>query len=344
MKRAGIPDRAPFELIFCGFTGAMHKIYQRETGSDLPPEEYFDFDTRYLNPEPSCKKTDFSRYFQELEPNVTFNEWGVGSVPTRYEMPDHKYHPLAGMETAAEVNAFDWPDFDADYRYTEVARKTREHQARGYAVCGQMAQTVFETAWLMRGMETFMMDLLVNEEMAHAVCENITRIRIKQAENYARAGIDVLLLGDDIVTQQGCMMSPEVYREFIKPRLARIIAAAKAVNPEIIIFMHSCGRIEPMIEDLIEAGIDALHPVQPECNDLKKVKETYGTRLSFWGGIGVQSVLPHGTPDEVRKTVRDTIALMGKDGGFLVAPAHLLDPAIPWANVLALIDACKNQK
>ncbi len=358
LKRTGVPDRAPFQLILGGFTGAMRRTYQKETGSDLPPEEYFDFDTRYLNPGPSEKQTDFSRFFRSTEGreasrmrsndlrewptlgnNVTFSEWGVGSVPTRFEIPDHKYHPLAGMETVDEVNGFDWPDFDAAYRYEAVAKKTAEHQARGYAVCGQMAQTVFETAWLMRGMETFMMDFYINEELAHAICENITLIRIKQAEHYARAGVDVLLLGDDIVTQQGCMMSPDTYREFIKPCVARIIAAAKAINPDIIIFMHSCGKIEPMIPDLIEAGIDVLNPVQPECNDLVMIKKTYGDRLSFWGGIGVQSVLPHGTPDEVREMVRSTSALMGEGGGYLCAPAHLLDPAIPWENVLAFIDA-----
>lgn len=341
LKRSGNPDHIPFSLFLGGVTRRMMAVYQKETGSNKIPEEYFDFDTRMLFPAPTGKKTDFSRYFQTLEDRIFFNEWGVGAVQTLYDIPDHKYHPLAEMKTVDEINAFDWPDLDAPYRYGDAAEKTKEYQQRGYAVCGSMGQTIFETAWLMRGMEQFLMDFYINEKIARAICENITRIRIRQAEHYARAGVDVLMLGDDIVTQQGCMISPETYRTFIKPCVQQVASAAKAVNPEIIIFMHSCGKIEPMIDDLIEVGVEVLHPVQPECNDLRKIKEVYGNRLSFWGGIGIQSVLSQGSPEEVVQTVKDTASLMGEGGGFLVCPAHLLDPSVSWENVMAFIDTAR---
>ena len=116
------------------------------------------------------------------------------------------------------------------------------------------------------------------------------------------------------------------------------------MNPDIIIFMHSCGKIEGMINELIDAGVEVLNPVQPECNDQQAIKRTYGDRLSFWGGVGVQSVLPHGTPDEVRAATRKTIATLGPENGFLVAPAHILDPAIPWENIEAFIETVKEQR
>ena len=99
--------------------------------------------------------------------------------------------------------------------------------------------------------------------------------------------------------------------------------------------------VEEVIDDLIEAGVEVLNPVQPECNDLRLIKQKYGDRLAFWGGIGVQSVMPHGTPADVKKAVRETSEMLGKGGGLLLAPAHILDPAVPWENIEAFIDAAR---
>jgi uroporphyrinogen decarboxylase len=341
LRRTGIPDRIPFEISWGSFTPMLMKTYREETGSDLPPEEYFDFDTRFVLPAPTRLQTNSSKYFSALDDNASFDEWGIGSVPTLYEMPDYKYHPLEAMEHADQIEAYAWPDLGEAYRYEEVAAKTKTYQERGYAVCGELYQTIFETAWLMRGMQTFLTDFHLEPEIAHAICRRITEIRVQQARRFAHAGVDIIRLGDDIVTQQGRMMSREIYQEFIQPGVKQIVAAAKEVNPEVLVFMHCCGRVEPVIDDLLETGIDVLNPLQPECNDLGRIKAQYGDRLSFWGGIGVQSVMPHGTPEEVRQAVRDTAATLGTGGGLLLAPAHILDPAVPWANVVAYIEAAR---
>lgn len=345
LKRNGTPDRTPFEISWGAFTPLLMKTYREKTGSELPPEEYFDFDTRSVFPGLTRLKTDFTRFFPDgVEPEASFDEWGIGSVPTLYEIPDFKYHPLGTATTVAEIDAYPWPDFDAPYRYEGVRTQVATFHKRGYAVCGEMYQTLFETAWLMRDMQAFLMDMMLNEELTHAICERIAQIRVGQARQYALAGVDILRLGDDIVSQQGLMFSKELYNTYFKPRIKRIVAAAKEVNPDIIIFMHSCGKIEGMIDELIDAGVEVLNPVQPECNDQQAIKRTYGDRLSFWGGVGVQSVLPHGTPDEVRAATRKTIATLGPENGFLVAPAHILDPAIPWENIEAFIETVKEQR
>ena len=137
------------------------------------------------------------------------------------------------------------------------------------------------------------------------------------------------------------MMSRQTYRTFFLPRIHEIIRAAKEVNPDIIVFMHSCGKVEDLIDDLIEAGVEVLNPLQPECNNLQIIHSKYKDRLSFWGGIGVQSVMPHGSPDEVMQKVRETTELLGQDGGFLLAPAHILDPSIPWENIEAYIRSAR---
>jgi len=341
LKRQGVPDKVPFEISWGAFTPLLMKTYRAKTGSDLPPEEYFDFDTRFVLPGPTRLKTDFSLFFEKLEGEVTFDEWGVGSVPTLYEMPDYKYHPLEKMERVEQIHDFPWPDCGDGYRYVEAGEQVKAYQRRGYAVCGELYQTLFERAWLMRGMQTFMTDFYLEPEIAHAICERITELRIQQARQFAKAGVDVIRLGDDIVTQQGRMMSADTYREFFQSRVKRIVDAAKAVNPEVVVFMHCCGRVEEVIDELMETGIDVLNPLQPECNDVQRIKQKYGDRLSFWGGIGVQSVMPHGTPDEVRRAVCETAETLGKDGGLLLAPAHILDPAVPWENVIAFIEAAR---
>ena len=345
LKRTGKPDKTPFEISWGAFTPMLMKTYREKTGSDLPPEEYFNFDTRFVSPSPTKLKTDFTKFFmgEFLPENVSFDEWGIGSLPTLYEIPDFKYHPLEKMSKVEEIENYPWPDLAEDYRYIEMANRTKVFQERGYAVCGELYQTIFETAWLMRNMMSFLLDMLQNEDIVHAICEKITQIRIKQARLYAKAGVDIIRLGDDVVSQQGLMMSPETYNKFFKQRIRRIILAAKEVNPDVIIFMHCCGKVEEVIDDFIEAGVEVLNPLQPECNDLILINSKYKEKLSFWGGIGVQSIMFNGTPEEVALKVHEIKGLFGKDGGFLLAPAHILDPSIPWDNVMAFIDAAKDK-
>ena len=165
---------------------------------------------------------------------------------------------------------------------------------------------------------------------------------IRRASLYAAAGADILFLGDDIGMQQSIMMSEGMYTTWIKPRLKRVIDAAKAIKPDIIVFYHSCGYIEPFIPHLIEVGVDVLNPVQPECMDVEKILKEYGDRLSFHGTIGTQSVMPFGTPQEVRDNVKRNLDLAGDKGGLFVAPSHLLEPEVPWENIKAYVDACRN--
>jgi uroporphyrinogen decarboxylase len=166
-------------------------------------------------------------------------------------------------------------------------------------------------------------------------------IRIGMAEKYARYGIDILMLGDDVSTQLEMMISPELWRNILKPRLAKVIRAAKETNPNILIFYHGDGNLQAIIPDLIEAGVDILNPVQPECMDPVLIKKQYGDRLSFWGTIGTQTTLPFGTAAEVAEMVKKMIETVGKGGGLLLAPTHMVEPEVPWENIEAFIEAIK---
>ena len=121
--------------------------------------------------------------------------------------------------------------------------------------------------------------------------------------------------------------------------MAKVIRVAKKIKPEVLVYYHSDGFIEPVIPDLIEIGVDVLNPVQPECMNPVKLKKEYGNRLSFWGTIGTQTTMPFGTPDEVREVVKHMIETVGRGGGLLIAPTHVLEPDVPWENILAFVES-----
>jgi uroporphyrinogen decarboxylase len=204
-----------------------------------------------------------------------------------------------------------------------------------------MQMTIFEISWYLRGMDTFMMDMIDNREFAETLLDTITDIRIGMAEKYARSGVDILMLGDDVSTQLDMMISPSLWRELIKPRLMRIISCAKKTKPDILVFYHGDGNLQTIIPDLIETGVDILNPVQPECMDPALIKKEYGGKLSFWGTMGTQTTLPFGTPKEVEEAVKQMIATAGQGGGLVLAPTHTIEPDVPWENIEAFVRAVK---
>ena len=173
------------------------------------------------------------------------------------------------------------------------------------------------------------------------IYRQISDLRLRAA-SYAQAGVDILFLGDDIGTQRSILMSEGIYCDWLKPRLKRVIDAAKAVNPDILVFYHSCGYITPLIPHLIEAGIEVLNPVQPECMDFQEIHDRYSDRLSFYGTIGTQSHMPFGSPEEIRKEVFNNLDIAGRKGGLVVAPTHILEPEVPWENIMAYVNACRD--
>ena len=203
-----------------------------------------------------------------------------------------------------------------------------------------MQCTIWVTSWYIRGMENLMMDMMCDEEMAAAILDWVAAMSTQRALLYANAGCDILFLGDDIGMQRSIMMSRELYTQWIQPRLKKLIAEVKAVRPDIIVFYHSCGFIEPLIDDLIDAGIDVLNPIQSECMDFGEIYAKYHDRLVFHGTIGTQTVMPFGTPEEVRAEVWKNLDI-AKEGGLFVAPTHLLEPEVPWQNILAYVQACR---
>jgi uroporphyrinogen decarboxylase len=220
-----------------------------------------------------------------------------------------------------------------------MKRSVEALHRRGLAAKGELSQTIFETAWSVRGLEQTLLDMVDRPDMVEALCDRMTAIRVVQARQMAAAGVDILRLGDDVSGQIGMLMSPSSWRRWLKPRLAQVIAAAKEVKPDIHIGYHSDGDCRAVIAELAEIGVDALNPIQPECMDPVAIKKQFGDKLTLWGTIGTQTTMAFASPSEVRSLVKERVATVGEGGGLILAPTHILEPEVPWANIVAFFDA-----
>ena len=331
------PDRTPFEF---SFTPPMLETFRRETGA-LDPVEYFDLDIRSVSGRSTKRRGDFSEYLpQELPEGTTVDEWGVAHRPGSMFHFTKMIHPLANVNTVEELERYPFPDITADYRVSHLPDEVARLHEAGYFVDGFTGH-IFEQAWYMRGMEALLTDLVLNPDLAAALLDTIVEMNCHSARSLAQAGVDMIRTGDDVGTQKAMLMSPLMWREWFKPRLAKVIAEAKAINPQIHVWYHSDGAILPIIPDLIEIGVDVLNPVQPECLDPEIIKERFGHVASLWGTIGTQSIMPFGTPQEVADYTKDRIRRLGHNGGLVLAPTHVLEPDVPWENVLAFVEIAK---
>lgn len=337
--RRNDPQYVPFDMELCP---SHLDDFERKYGTrDF--RSYYDFPCRMIELNPSEHLNDYSSYYKnivgELEPLEWNPEWGVmgrkGSIAHFQEM----LHPMKDFKTIEEIMSYPFPDFTEDYRWYGVKERNKAIIEQGYATMAFMEMTIFEIAWYLRGMEEFMMGFYEEPEFNEALLDKITDIRIEMARRYGQAGVDILMLGDDVSTQLDMMMSPQLWRNTFKPRMAKIIEAAKNEKDDILIFYHGDGNLEKIIPDLIEIGVDVLNPVQPECVDPFEMKKLYGNKLSFWGCLGTQTTMPFGTRDEIFEKCRRLIEEVGKGGGLLLAPTHVIEPEVPFENVEAFLQA-----
>lgn len=340
LRRQGY-ESAPCEFILCP---SQVEQFQRAHGSSEDYRDCFAMPWRRmpdLRPDADLTAQYLPYHAAAGLTAEEIDEWGVGhrGTPTSMHMTQ-MYCPLANAQTLAEIEAYPLPQYSAQGNPSLKAQADALHAA-GLASVGNMQCTVWETSWYIRGMESLMMDMMEEDEIAVRLLDRVTEMSVQRATLYAQAGVDILFLGDDVGMQHALMMREDMYATWLKPRLARVIAAAKAIKPDLLVFYHSCGYVEPLIPHFIEAGVDVLNPVQPECMDFAKIFETYGDRLSFHGTIGTQTLMPFGTPEEIAAQVKRNLELVGPRGGLLVAPTHLLEPEVPWENIEAYALACK---
>lgn len=202
--------------------------------------------------------------------------------------------------------------------------------------------SLYERAWIMRGIESVLMDFAENPSFVEELFDRIIEFNLVITKRLCQFPIDAFHYGDDWGQQHGLIMSPELWRKVFKKRLKVLYDAVHDAGLPVSI--HSCGDITEIIPDLIEIGVNMITPLQAEALDFNFLKKEFGRDLTFWGGVSTQRTLPYGTPEDVRAEIRERIRILGKGGGYVLAPSHELQGDIPLENMLAFIDEAQHQR
>jgi len=332
----GEPDRIPCALSF----------YHVDVEALLPdsPEAHI-VDIHFcrfpLSPEEEALRHSASPY----EPDTRLGSPAQVATYTRWayqpQSPERR-NPLARAQSLSELRDFAFPDLSTPYQNEGLALQVADLHRRGLAAGGNLPHLggeLFEASWRLRGLEDFLLDLIERPDWAHFLLDRLTDLARRNAQALAQAGVDVLALDDDVGMPGTMMIGPDTWRTFFKPRLADIIAAARAVNPELRVLYHSDGFFEPIIGDLIDIGVDAINPLQPEHMDGLRIRQRFGPRLALWGTVGHQTTFSFASPAEIDREVRLRIETLGR-AGLILCPAYDIDePDIPPENIRAFLAA-----
>lgn len=254
---------------------------------------------------------------------------------------DVRYVRLATPPKPEELPRSEWRPHASEEVISACAAEARRLRDAGLAACSAYACGVYEEAKLWLGDEAALTMPYEDPGRLSNTLERITEIKMSVYGAYARAGVDIVWMGDDLGAQQSLIMSPEHYREFYRPRHRRIVDHLRAINPDVKIAFHACGHVTELVPDLVELGVDVLEAVQAECMDMAALKREFGGEICFWGAVGNQSVLARLEPGGVVDSVRRTLSVAAPGGGYIAAPCHTVTADIPWENVLAFHEAVR---
>ncbi len=350
-KQEGVPDRVPFQFDLCR---SLIDHFAEKLGVDpgYAWSYYEDLSYRISANEIRTKMGadaivvggEVADGFepQLVEDNITTNEFGMHMKPTKLYVEVVKA-PLEEVESEEDVWNYDFPDPYAPGRFTQAAADI-ERFGTDYFVIGDVEISIFEMAWHLTGMETYLVGMMTEEPWVDALNERMERWSLGLAEQLVDLGVDAVWFGEDLGTQDSMLISPESWRKHFRPRYERMIAKLRERNPELIIIMHSDGAVAPMIEDWIEMGIDVYNPVQPNVpgSDPQELKQKYGDRIAFFGGIDQQQLLPSGDEGAIRDEMARRARILGEGGGYLMAPAHIIQTDVSPETVEIMCDAAVN--
>ncbi|MHA2226966.1 MAG: uroporphyrinogen decarboxylase family protein [Candidatus Hodarchaeales archaeon] len=299
-------------------------------------------DTRHIRANPSYQSESPSQEWFKDRYGIKYHRVGTSEIPILYyEMVSY---PLANA-TLQEVAEYNLPS-PSDEWFVDCAKKAKTFWNQGFAVVADpMSGGILEqTKWL-RGFDQFITDLYENREIVDELLDknldNQILIWEKWLENVGE-WVSIILYGDDYGSQDRLLMHPDMWRDLIKPRVKNLVHSIKKEFSHIKVQLHSCGSVTPIIPDLIEIGIDILNPVQPRAKGMDHVilKEKFGKQLCFHGGVDIQEVLPHGTPEDVTQEIKRVSNTLGADNtGYIFAMAHNILADVPPKNITAVFDA-----
>ncbi|MCL4745026.1 MAG: hypothetical protein KJZ83_06385 [Burkholderiaceae bacterium] len=311
-----------------------------------PPEELLELlgiDTRYVRTKAA------SSFKRRIEPDNSYlDEWGV-----RWKKPEGTFYwnaidPPLKNATIEDLDSYPWPD-PMDPSRTEGIRERAKllRSQNKYAVVADLPTLgPFECSWAFyRGPDQFFLDLIMDKPFASALLNKITDLQLGLYKNLLDAVgdcVDVVMVADDLGSENSALVSLETYRELVRPCHQRLWGFIKQ-HTDARLLLHSCGSVVQFLPDLIEDGIEILNPVQVTAKgmDTKALKRDFGKDLTFWGGIDTKQVMPSGTTEVVENEVKTRIRDLAPDGGFVLAAVHNLQPGVPPQNICAMYDSAR---
>jgi uroporphyrinogen decarboxylase len=350
LKRTGLPDRVPIQF---DLSRPLLEAFSAKHGIPLQYSASYYEDLKYrisANDLRTAMGSDcvvvggglarIFKLYQDAEGFVV-NEFGMRmrQGPLYMEVIDA---PLREASSVGEVDRYQFPDaYDpARYRQAEADIARYGHE---YFIIGDCELTIFELCCHLVGMQKYLEALAQQEAYAEALLTKAFVWSLGIATSLAKRGVDAIWFGDDFGSQTGLMISPQMWRRLFKPLYAQLFRTVKRINPEIIVMMHSDGAVAPLLPDLIEIGLEVFNPVQPGVpgHDPRELKARFGDQLAFFGAIDQQHLLPNGSVAEIEADVRTKIAVLGKGGGYMIAPAHIIQADTSVEQVEAFIAAAR---
>jgi len=339
------PDRCPMQVSFTPefairlekemkFGGGGQKVHNPHGGGNTYELE------RALGEDLILTSVGWANsYYQEGKDYV--DEWGIGWHATEYTTPFGvgSYTEICGHPLADDsaLQSYKTPDPERPELYAESEWVLRNFKDE-YWIVGVTVTTMFETAWALRGYEQMLSDFALKPEIAEAILDIPYHYHLTAAKKLTRMGVDMIWIGDDVGAQNNMIISPKMWRRFLKPRMANFIAELKAINPQVKVAYHTDGLVYPIIPDLIEIGLDVLNPVQPASMDPVRLTAEYGDKLCFWGSIDEQHTLPFGSAADVETEVRTRLKTLGRNGGLIIGPTHHVQLDTPMENFWSMVN------
>lgn len=319
------PDRVPYQI---GFTQAAHEKMAAYYG-DPEFESGLGNCLAVLGSEPRDA-------WQEVGPNVWQDQFGV------------RWNRAVDRDIGVVCNRLVTPDTLTSYRFPDPGDPSRYEAYDSFIgansarfIVADLGFSLFERAWTLAGMEEVLVAMVADEAFVHGLLDRILEFNLCVIGHACSFAIDAMMFGDDWGQQRGLIMGPRLWREFIRPRVRQMYDAVHARGKRV--FIHCCGKVDEVLPDLVECGVDVFNPFQPEVTDVYRVKAEFGARLSFYGGISTQRTLPYGTVQQVKDEVRRLLDQVGKGGGYIAAPAHAVPADARPENIAAMIDVLQNQ-
>ncbi len=270
------------------------------------------------------------------------DEWGVERVqPPGALYYDQVRSPLAGPIDVADIVGYTWPDPDDPVRVRGLGDRVRKiRETTDCAVVVNLPSAFVHASQYLRGFEDWFVDLAADKRLACALFDAVLDVNLAVCRailSQVGREADVLVGSDDLGLQGGLMVSPQTYREIIKPRHERYFRLMHEMS-NARVFFHSCGSVVDILDDLVDIGVEVLNPVQVSAAGMDPVtlKQRFGSKLSFWGAIDTQRVLPFGTVEEVRAEVERRVECLGRGGGYVLSAVHNIQPDVPVENILAM--------